>query len=125
MLISPGVAPLSRLPIFRPKGMENAPLFSFYHSEMMKLPEGAHLMPEVRYGDYFAPDKVNIPIFLLNPIPMNVEICENARIHKVAEGDTLPASMGGARLYSMSGFISLMEEIRIFGKEGGQKKRYE
>ncbi|MBQ4111411.1 MAG: hypothetical protein IJD38_01305 [Clostridia bacterium] len=125
MLVSPGIAPHSRLPMFHPKGMENDPLFSFYHSEMMTLPKGVHLMPEVRYGDCFSPDKINIPIFLLNPIPMNVEICENAHIHKVAEGDTLPASMGGARLYSMSGFISLMEEIRIFGKEGGQGRRFD
>ncbi len=125
MLSTPGITPYARLPLFHPKGMENDPLFSFYHAEMMTLPKGVHLMPEVRYEDYFAPDKINTPIFLLNPIPMNVEICENAHIHKVAEGDTLPASLGGARLYSMSGLISLMEEIRIFGKDGGQKKRYE
>lgn len=123
MLSTPGIAPYARLPLFHPKGMENDPLFSFYHAEMMTLPKGVHLMPAVRYEDYFAPDKINTPIFLLNPIPMNVEICENAHIHKVAEGDTLPASLGGARLYSMSGFLSLMEEIRIFGKEGGKNNR--
>ena len=123
MLVPPGIAPYSRVSFFRPKGMENDPLFTWYHSEMVKLPQGAHLMPEIKYGEYFSADKVNIPIFLLNPIPLNVEICENGQIHKVAEGDTLPESFGNARLYSMSSLISLMEEIRIFGKEGGQKRQ--
>ena len=120
MLASPGIAPYARF--FRPKGMERDAWFTWYHSEMVKLPEGAHLMPEVDYGSCFAPDKVNIPILVLNPIPLDVEICENGRVHKVAEGDTLPAALGGARLYSMSGFISLLEEIRIFGREGGQRE---
>lgn len=123
MLVSPGIAPHSRVTFFRPKGMENDPLFTWYHSEMVKLPQGAHLMPEINYGEYFSADKVNVPIFLLNPIPLDVEICENGHIHRLAEGDTLPVSLGSARLYSMSGLISLMEEIRIFGKEGGQKRQ--
>ena len=123
MLVSPGIAPHSRVTFFRPKGMENDPLFTWYHSEMVKLPQGAHLMPEINYGEYFSADKVNVPIFLLNPIPLDVEICENGHIHRLAEGDTLPVSLGNARLYSMSGLISLMEEIRIFGKEGGQKRQ--
>lgn len=123
MLVSPGIAPYSRVSFFRPKGMENDPLFTWYHSEMVKLPQGAHLMPEIKYGEYFSADKVNVPIFLLNPIPLDVEICENGHIHRLAEGDTLPVSLGNARLYSMSGLISLMEEIRIFGKEGGQKRK--
>lgn len=122
MLASPGIAPHSRVTFFRPKGMENDPLFTFYHSEMMKLPEGAHLMPAMQYDAYFAADRINIPVFLLNPIPLDVEICENSHIHRLVEGDTLPTSMGSARLYSMSGLISLLEEIRIFGKEGGKRK---
>ena len=123
MLASPGIAPHSRVTFFRPKGMENDPLFTFYHSEMMKLPEGAHLMPEMQYDEYFAADRINIPVFLLNPIPLDVEICENGHIHRLVEGDTLPISMGCARLLSMSSLISLMEEIRIFGKEGGKRKQ--
>ena len=47
ILAAPGIAPWSRVSFFRPKGMENDPLFTWYHSEMMRLPEGAHLMPEV------------------------------------------------------------------------------
>ncbi len=121
MLASPGIAPYSRITFFRPKGMENDPLFTFYHSEMVKLPEGAHLMPQIDYASCFAPDRVNIPVFLLNPIPLDVEICEGGRVRKLTDGDTLPASLGSARLYSMSSLISLMEEIRIFGKEGGRK----
>ena len=122
MLASPGIAPHSRITFFRPKGMENDPLFTFYHSEMMKLPEGAHLMPEIDFGSSFAPDKENIPVLLLNPIPLDVEICEEGRVRRLTDGDTLPATLGNARLYSMSGLISLMEEIRIFGREGGQKR---
>ena len=122
MLASPGIAPNSRITFFRPKGMENDPLFTFYHSEMGKLPEGAHLIPEINYREYFTPNKVNIPIFLLNPIPLDVEICENGHIHRLVEGDTLPVSLGSARLYSMSSLISLMEEMRIFGREGGKKE---
>ena len=109
MLATPGIAPHSRVTFFRPKGMENDPLFTFYHSEMVKLPEGAHLMPEVNYKECFAPDKINIPVFLLNPIPLDVEICENSHIHKLVEGDTLPPSLGSAKVYSMSSLISMME----------------
>ena len=109
MLVTPGIAPWSRVSFFRPKGMENDPLFKWYHYEMMKLPEGAHLMPEVDYGSCYAPDKVNIPVFLLNPIPLDVEICENSHIHKVVEGDTLPDSLGSAKLYSMSSFLADLE----------------
>lgn len=109
MLASPGIAPHSRITFFRPKGMENDPLFTFYHSEMVKLPEGAHLMPEVNYKECFAPDKVNIPVFLLNPIPLDIEICENSHIHKLVEGDTLPATLGNAQMFSMSSLISMME----------------
>ena len=81
-------------------------------------------MPEIQYDEYFADDRVNIPVFLLNPIPLDVEICENGHIHRLVEGDTLPTSMGSARLYSMSSLISLMEEIKIFGKEGGKRKQF-
>ena len=123
MLASPGIAPHSRVTFFRPKGMENDPLFTFYHSEMVKLPEGAHLMPQMDYASCYAPDRVNIPVLLLNPIPLDVEICEEGRVRKLTDGDTLPPSLGGARLYSLSGLISLMEEIRIFGRDGGLKSR--
>ncbi len=109
MFMSPGVAPLARMSIFRPKGMERDPFFTYYHSEVVKLPQGAHLMPEVKYEECFAPDKINIPVFLLNPIPLNVEICENSHIHKLIDGDTLPASLGNAKLYSMSSLISMLE----------------
>ena len=112
MLATPGIAPHSRITFFRPKGMENDPLFTFYHSEMVKLPEGAHLMPEVNYKECFAPDKINIPVFLLNPIPLDVEICENSHIHKLVEGDTLPPSLGSAKVYSMSSLISMMERTK-------------
>ena len=112
MFMSPGMAPLSRMSIFRPKGMERDPIFTYYHSEFVKLPQGAHLMPEVRYEECFAPDKINVPVLLLNPIPMNVEICENSHIHKLIDGDTLPASLGNAKVYSMSSLISMMERTQ-------------
>ena len=117
MLAAPGIAPWSRVTFFRPKGMENDPLFTFYHYEMMKLPEGAHLMPEVDYGSCYAPDKVNIPVFLLNPIPLDVEICENSHIHKIMEGDTLPDSLGSAKLYSMSSFLDDLKRAENFTSE--------
>ena len=113
MLAAPGIAPWSRVTFFRPKGMENDPLFTWYHSEMMRLPEGAHLMPEVDYGACYAPDKINIPVFLLNPIPLDVEICENDHIHKLADGDKLPGSLGGATVYSMSSFVSAVDRAVV------------
>ena len=112
MFMSPGIAPYSRSTFWRLKGRENDPLLTFYHSEMIKLPEGAHLMPEVKYEECFSPEKINVPVFLLNPIPMNVEICENSHIHKLVDGDTLPASLGSAKLYSMSSLISMMERTQ-------------
>ena len=112
MFLSPGVASLSQTMFFRPKGMERDSMFKYYQAEFVKLPEGAHLMPEVKYGECFSPEKINVPVFLLNPIPMNVEICENSHIHKLVDGDTLPASLGSAKLYSMSSLISVMERTQ-------------
>jgi hypothetical protein len=106
----------ARLPLFRPRGMEDGPLFTWYHSEFVKLPGGAHLMPEIDYDGYFAPDKINIPVFLLNPIPMDVEICESSHIHKLSDGDRLPASLGGAIVYSMSSFVSAVERAGDSGR---------
>ncbi len=103
-----------RASIFRPRGMENDPLFTWYHSEMTKLPGGGHLMPEIDYGALYAPDKVNIPVFLLNPIPLDVEICENDHVHKLADGDKLPDSLGGATVYSMSSFVSAVDRAETF-----------
>ena len=109
MLATPGIAPWSRF--FIPKGMENDPLFTWYHSEMIRLPEGAHLVPEINYSAFFDSNKTNIPVFLLNPIPLDVEICENAHIHKLSDGDKLPNSLGGATVYSMSSLISVINRI--------------
>lgn len=109
MLATTGIAPWSRF--FIPKGMEKDPLFAWYHSEMMKLPEGAHLMPEVNYSALFDPNKTNIPVFLLNPIPLDVEICENSHIHRLGEGEKLPESLGSATVYSMSSLISAINRM--------------
>ena len=110
MLATTGIAPWSRF--FIPKGMEKDPLFAWYHSEMIKLPEGAHLMPDVNYNELFVPDKSNIPVFLLNPIPLDVEICENSHIHRLGEGEKLPESLGGATVFSMSSLISTIKRVQ-------------
>lgn len=109
MLATTGIAPWSRF--FIPKGMEKDPLFAWYHSEMVKLPEGAHLMPEVNYSALFDTNKTNIPVFLLNPIPLDVEICENSHIHRLGEGEKLPESLGSATVYSMSSLISAIKRV--------------
>lgn len=109
MLVMPDNAPGSRLEIFRPKGMEKDPMFSWYYTETIQLPAGAHLMPEINYDEFYDPDKINIPVFLLNPIPLNVEICENGSVHKLGDGDKLPKSLGGATIYSAASFISMLE----------------
>ena len=103
--------------VFRPQNMEKTPFFSLYHSEMVRLPEGAHLMPDVDYGSCYAHGKTNIPVFLLNPIPMDVEICENGHIHKIVEGDALPDSLGNAKLYSMSSFLDDLKRAENFTSE--------
>jgi protein-S-isoprenylcysteine O-methyltransferase Ste14 len=103
--------------VFRPHNMEKTAFFSLYHSEMVRLPEGAHLMPEVDYGSCYAHGKTNIPVFLLNPIPMDVEICEYGHIHKIVEGDTLPDSLGRAKLYSMSSFLDDLKRAENFTSE--------
>ena len=115
MLATPAsqAAIIFRSSLFRPKGMEWDPLFTWYHSEMTKLPGSGHLMPEIDYGALYAPDKVNIPVFLLNPIPLDVEICENDHIHKLADGDKLPDSLGGATVYSMSSFVSAVDRAVV------------
>ena len=120
MLIAARVLPWSRFLMLYPSSLDGSQRTPLAYSEIMKIPQPEHLMPNVNYGECFAPGKVNIPVFLLNPIPMNIEICEKGRIHKLVDGDVLPDTLGGARLYSMSSLISLMEEVRIFGREEGR-----
>lgn len=99
----------SAIGLLRTRGMVGDPLYRAYHYEMIKLPKGIHLMPEIRYKSFFAYDKANIPVFLLNPIPLNIEICENGHIHKLSNGDILPEALGNAKIYSMSSFIATLE----------------
>ena len=121
MLITARCLPWSRFLMLYPASRDGSQQTPLAYSEIMKIPQSEHLMPNVNYGDCFVPGKVNIPVFLLNPIPMDIEICENGRIHKLVDGDVLPDTLGGARLYSMSSLLSLMEEIRIFGREEGKR----
>lgn len=110
-------APNTRMTMFIPTeglgGMAN-----MTYMQQIDLPRGLYRLPSVTYEDYYRASVESIPILLLNPVPMDVDLCANGRVRKLMDGDTLPPSI---RVYSLSGFLALLEEIRIFGKEGGRK----
>ena len=100
---------------FHAKAADHSARTAWYYSSMVKISRDIHLMPEIDYAAYFVNGKTNLPVLLLNPIPMNVEVTENGRIHSLTEGERLPDALGGAAVYSASGFISAAR--RAFERE--------
>ena len=92
--------------LFRPKNIAPMPNA---HSHVVDLPEGVHLMPDVRYEEHYSPDKQNINVLMLNPIPFDVDYLRDGHIEKVRDD----ALLGDVRLWSASGFLSYIEGERI------------
>ena len=125
LLMGPAFAPFSRASAYIPGGsVFDAPSFNMSYMNAENLPKGTHLMPTVTYKDLDSMEKENIHILLLSPAPTRVYLLERHRCRQLSEGDVLPEALGGVRIYTADGLISLWEEIRIFGREGGKKKKY-
>ena len=92
--------------MFRPKNIAPRRL---YHTDLYDVPYGMHAMPAVRYEDYHTPDKQNINVLMLNPIPFDVDYLRDGHIEKVRDD----AFLGDVRLWSASGFLSYIEGERI------------
>ncbi len=82
-----------------------ANLFSRYVGATIELPRGLWRTPEISYTDFHSADKENAHILLLNPIPLDIDLCEGGRIRKISDGDRLPARYGDAQVFSVSGLI--------------------
>lgn len=92
--------------LFRPKNIAPMPNA---HSHVVDLPEGVHLMPDVRYEEHYSPDKQNVHVLMLNPIPFDVDYLRDGHIEKVRDD----ALLGDVRLWSASGFLSYIDGERI------------
>lgn len=103
---SMGYFGVSMAGMFRPKNVAPMP---YMHSFVIDLPEGIHIMPNIRYEDHHSPDKQNVHVLMLNPIPLDVDYLQNGQLQKVRDD----ALLGDVRLWSASGFLSYIEGERI------------
>ena len=89
--------------VFLPKGMNYFPL---YHSDMVELPRGLHMIPKIDWEEYESDNKENVRVLMLNPIPFCVK---NSKGEKLGDD----AIFLDRYIYSASGFIAHLEGIRI------------
>lgn len=92
--------------MFRPKNIGPRRL---HHTQLYDVPDGMHAMPAVRYEDHHSPDKQNVHVLMLNPIPLDVDYLRDGHIEKVRDD----ALLGDVRLWSASGFLSYIDGERI------------
>ena len=95
--------------MFLPRGMKYFPIFA---SEMVQLPHGVHMMPQIEWESLEASDKENVRVIMLNPIPFGIVGVQNGIEIKLGD-DSL---FCGNRIWSTSGMISYLEGVKISGK---------
>lgn len=100
--------------MFLPKGMKYFPMFA---SDMVQLPRGIHLMPQIEWEQLESQSKENIRVIMLNPIPFGLVGVQNGIEIKLGD-DSL---FCGQRIWSASGMISYLEGVRISGKHDSAK----
>ena len=84
------------------------------HTEIVEAPpEGVKFMPQIEYDKYNSPDKENIYVLLLNPIPFKIDFVKNGVLHP--GGDDI--KFGEVMLWSPSGFMSYMDGRMMFEKK--------
>ncbi len=96
---------LSRGSVFFPMGLSDTPA--------VEQSRGMFRMPPVAYADFHRPDKENVHIFLLNPVPYDGDICEGGHIRKIFDGDRLPERYGNAFVFTASGFLAHLNAEKI------------
>lgn len=96
-----------------PKGLT---YFSMFHTELTDVPKGMHLLPQVDYEARNHPQKTNVPILLLSPVPFKTSLLISGRQNEALDGDAFLE----AKLYSTVGFLSYLrgEEIKHRGSFG-------
>lgn len=97
---------------FLPKGLQYLPL---YHSDMVELPRGLHMIPKIEWAKFERADKENVRVLMLNPIPFCVK---NNKGDKLGDGEAFI----NMQIYSASGLVSHLEGLRI---SGNRKKAHD
>lgn len=98
-----------------PKGLT---YFSAFHTELVDIPKGTHLLPKVDFTSMEHPDKENVHILLLSPVPFKTSALISGRENELLDGDMFD----GAAVYSTVGFLSYLEGERIISDGTFRKK---
>ena len=70
-------------------------------------------MPKIEFEKHNSPDKENIYVLLLNPIPFGIDFVEKGVLHK--GGDD--SKFGDVMIWSPSGFMSYMTGRTMYEKK--------
>jgi len=89
-----------------PAGTQYLP---FWKSELTQIPRGMRLMPEIRWSEAERPDRENVRVLLLNPVPFQVMAVEGGVRRKLGDDDTFC----GMRIWSAAGFLSWIKGERL------------
>lgn len=77
----------------------------YYTMQDAEFIRGIYHMPPIDFGRYHTPDKENIHVLLLNPIPFEIDFCRNGHVCKLHPNEAMSAPYGGARACSTSDLI--------------------
>ena len=95
------------LPIFREWAKKiGLPL---WHTDLVEVPQGMHLIPKIEWEDKENPEKKNVRVLLLNPVPYKITGVEKGQPKPLGDDTTL----GEWHIYSMTGLVSFLEGERI------------
>ena len=83
------------------------------HSEITDTPpEGVRFMPKIEFEAHKNPNKENIFVLLLNPIPFKINYVEKGVLHQGGDDK----KFGDVMLWSPSGFMSYMDGRMMYEK---------
>lgn len=89
-----------------PKGMA---YFSLFHTNLVDVPKGMHLLPKVAWEKAEHPERKNVRVLLLSPVPFKTSALVSGRENEMLDGDLFE----GAHVYSTVGFLSYLNGERI------------
>ncbi len=89
-----------------PKGLS---YFSMVHTELTDAPKGTHLLPKVAWEAHEHPNKENVRILLLSPVPFKTSLLISGRENEAFDGDPFLDTF----VYSTTGFLSYLNGERI------------
>lgn len=90
----------------------NVRFFPTFHSEHVEVPRGMHLTPGMNFEGVAHPEKENVNVLLLNPIPFHVYGVTSGVKRELGDD----AHFSGMRIWSFTGLISYLEGLRISGR---------